>query len=312
MADSSEPTSAAPAPDPRRMQELRRLALLSILLLGPSLAFPAFSPLPALVWPFWLPYLMLWRRSPEGQKRALGWAVVAGVAAFSLSTATLLLAGTPPIVKDPLVIYDPAPQAGDYVALFASLLFVPTQAAMAWSAIKTFNAARRQPGEKLRVGLPVACVFPVWFFFLTLLLLPNPDSGMRVEKNEASATSTLRTLNTAQATYAASYEAGFTSTLTKLGAPTIGQPDASHADLVDPVLSGRASGGTAISFRKGGYRFVYTAGAPDADGRIRTYVITARPERYQVSGVRSFFTDQTDVIRATSEDRGATARDPAL
>src|SRR6202034_2665235 len=61
----------------------------------------------------------------------------------------------------------------------------------------------------------------------------------RIAANEASATATLRTLNTSEVTYASTYNSGFTDNLTKLGTPgPNNQPTVNSADLVDPVLSG--------------------------------------------------------------------------
>ena len=60
-----------------------------------------------------------------------------------------------------------------------------------------------------------------------------------------------------------------------------------------------------------GYRFTYTPG-PGQYGSIRTYAIVAQPLEYGVSGIRSFFTDQTAIIHATSENRPASANDPPL
>jgi hypothetical protein len=58
-----------------------------------------------------------------------------------------------------------------------------------------------------------------------------------------------------------------------------------------------------------GYTLQYTPGSAGADGSIRTYSLTARPDRY---GYRNFYTDQTRMLHATSERRMATAQDPAL
>src|SRR5258708_15007459 len=71
----------------------------------------------------------------------------------------------------------------------------------------------------------------------------------RIAANEASATATLRTLNTAEVTYASTYNSGFTSTLGQLSTPAAGaQPTASQADLVDPVLAGvQQSGGVTAT-----------------------------------------------------------------
>jgi type IV pilus assembly protein PilA len=129
-----------------------------------------------------------------------------------------------------------------------------------------------------------------------------------VAGNEASAIATLRTLNTAGITYASTYNVGFSDTLTRLGSPSEGkQPTASSADLVDEVLSGQANG-TPTTFTKNGYRFTYTPGV-GGFGQIASYTITAQPVEYGVSGLRSFFTDQSAVLRGTEENRPATERD---
>ena len=94
----------------------------------------------------------------------------------------------------------------------------------------------------------------------------------------------------------------------RLGSPGEGkQPNQSSADLVDEVLSGQVNG-TATTFTKNGYRFTYTPGAAGF-GQIATYTITAQPLEYGVSGLRSFFTDQSAVLRSTDENRVATERD---
>ncbi len=127
--------------------------------------------------------------------------------------------------------------------------------------------------------------------------------------NEASAMATLRTLNTAEVTFASTYNQGFTDTLNRLGqsVTTSGRPSADHADLVDPDLAGLGPGGFTNSFTKNGYRFTYT---PQGQWRlVAAYEITAEPVDYGVTGVRSFYIDQSAVIRATSEKRPATAGD---
>src|ERR1035441_2102786 len=75
----------------------------------------------------------------------------------------------------------------------------------------------------------------------------------RIAANEASAVASMRTLNTAEITYASTYNSGFTSTLNQLETPTPAgtQPSWSASDLVDPILSGVQSGATN-SFTKNG------------------------------------------------------------
>ncbi len=54
------------------------------------------------------------------------------------------------------------------------------------------------------------------------------------------------------------------------------------------------------------YQLQYTPGPVEADGGIHTYALQARAGNY---GFRSFYTDNSGVIRATRENRPATAQD---
>jgi len=58
-----------------------------------------------------------------------------------------------------------------------------------------------------------------------------------------------------------------------------------------------------------GYHLEYLAGPLDSNGHIRTYALLARPGNY---GCRNFYTDQTGVIRAMSENRAAAVNDPPI
>ena len=54
------------------------------------------------------------------------------------------------------------------------------------------------------------------------------------------------------------------------------------------------------------YQIQYTPGQVEADGLIHTYVLQARAGNY---GFRNFYTDDSGSIRATRENRAATAQD---
>lgn len=129
----------------------------------------------------------------------------------------------------------------------------------------------------------------------------------RIAANEASATATLRTINTAEITYSSTYNSGFTDNLTKLGTPASGQPDANNADLVDPVLSGKQSGSATV-FTKNGYSFTYTPSG--TYGFIATFSLNADPVARGSSGQRSFFTDQSSVIRANATAAATVSDNP--
>ncbi|GEM_PF-4573455 len=134
----------------------------------------------------------------------------------------------------------------------------------------------------------------------------------REEANEASASATVRTLNTAEFTFLSSYKKGFTDGLNRLGSPANGIPyDENHADMVDQVLSGFAPNGSNLSFQKNGYKFTYTPG-PGGYGNIQSYTITAQPLEYGASGTKSFYTDEKAVVHVTSDNRVAGPNDPGL
>lgn len=106
--------------------------------------------------------------------------------------------------------------------------------------------------------------------------------------NEEAAIGSVRTFNTAQVTYASTYENGFSPTLESLGGSPECAPSAATACLIDNTL---ASG------EKSGYRFTYRWLGNEA------YTVIARPAQYGTTGKRSFFSDESGVIRFTDEDR---------
>jgi hypothetical protein len=58
-----------------------------------------------------------------------------------------------------------------------------------------------------------------------------------------------------------------------------------------------------------GYQLQYAPGPISADGLVHTYVLLARAGNF---GYRNFYTDETGVLRATKENRGATPQDPSI
>jgi type II secretory pathway pseudopilin PulG len=55
------------------------------------------------------------------------------------------------------------------------------------------------------------------------------------------------------------------------------------------------------------YTLQYAPGKPDPSGRVTAYTLTARAGNF---GYRSFYTDESSIVRATTEDRAATVQDP--
>src|ERR1700722_8259829 len=118
----------------------------------------------------------------------------------------------------------------------------------------------------------------------------------KMAANEASAVASLRTYNTAIVSYSTTYNTDPPTDLSTLGPATT--PSSTAADLVDNLL------GSATP-SKSGYTFTYTPGSATA-GVISQYSITAQPQS-ALTGQRYFFTDQSGVIRQTTNGSAATA-----
>ena len=106
----------------------------------------------------------------------------------------------------------------------------------------------------------------------------------RIAANEASAVSAIRTLTTAETTYAQTYpDLGYTCSLTDLG------PGATYtstsAGIIDSVLAGG---------HKAGYSFNITncTGTPKV-----TYTTSSVPVQPGSSGVRAFCSDASGVVK---------------
>lgn len=195
-------------------------------------------------------------------------------------------------------------------------LFAVAQVGMITSAIAAYYAGNRAAGDRsllARCFALAVVIFGGLYFFVLPVLSPGFLRGDPMASNEASVTSAMRTINTAEITFASTYNSGFSDTLRRLGAPATGQPDVNNADLLDPLLAANGPGNTdATAFVKAGYKIVYTPG-PGEFGTISTYTVVARPVQYGVTDTtRSFYTDETALIRATNENRAATANDPPI
>ena len=124
-------------------------------------------------------------------------------------------------------------------------------------------------------------------FVIAALAVPN-FLRARLAASEGSAASSCRSINTAELTYNAFYQQGYSCTLAQLGPPAGGPPTSAAADLIDQQL---ASG------QRSGYSFTYTpAGLVGA--KYTTYQLQARPSVPEDTGTQYFFTDPSGVIRA--------------
>ena len=154
---------------------------------------------------------------------------------------------------------------------------------------------KKQKGFSLIELLIVVAIILI----IAAIAIPNLLRS-RMAANEASAVGSIRTINTSEVTYSSTYpNVGFSATLGALGGPNPCTASAATACLLDTVL---AAG------NKSGYVFVVggAAGTP-----VVTYTVNGDPVTRGQTGQRSFFSDQSGVIRFNPA-AAAAVTDPPL
>jgi len=112
----------------------------------------------------------------------------------------------------------------------------------------------------------------------------------KIAANESSAVSAVRTINTAEVTYASSWSSGYAASLTQLGeaSPCV-VATAAAACIIDPLLS-------APPFVKSGNAF-NAAGTVPIGGVLNGFEVNATATAVQSTGVRAFCGDQSGVVQ---------------
>ena len=147
---------------------------------------------------------------------------------------------------------------------------------------------RKQKGFSLIELLIVVAIILI----IAAIAIPNLLRS-RMAANEASAVGSVRTVNTAQVTYAATYPMnGFAPALTNLGGAAPCTPSPTTACIVDNILAnGSKSGYTLASTGTGGSGSLPSLTTPNTG-----FLSTAIPNTVGATGTRSFCSDQSGVI----------------
>ena len=159
----------------------------------------------------------------------------------------------------------------------------------------------RQRGFSLIELLIVVAIILI----IAAIAIPNLLRA-RISANEASAVSSLRTINTACITYNSTYGVYPTalSNLSPVGSG--GTPSSTSADLLDQVLAPPVAG--TLTSSKSGYNFTYAPGGSGAQNQ--TYTVEAWPVTALQTGIRYFFTDQSGVVRSNSNASATASSTP--
>ncbi len=113
----------------------------------------------------------------------------------------------------------------------------------------------------------------------------------RIFAYETAAIATMRTVHAAQTQYFSQY-GRFATSLAELGPPASGTQNATAADLIP--------GDLALG-EKSGYKFTLQGGQSG-------YTVNANPIAFNNTGTRTFFSDQTLVVRVNDGQEPASAQ----
>jgi type IV pilus assembly protein PilA len=145
---------------------------------------------------------------------------------------------------------------------------------------------KKQKGFSLIELLIVVAIILI----IAAIAIPNLLRS-KMAANEASAVGSVRSINTAEVAYATAYpNIGYSATLANLGGVAPCTASAATSCLIDDVLA------KSDTVAKSGYLNTY--GNVVANGGINTsYTLNSDPANRGTTGQRSFFSDQSGVIR---------------
>jgi len=154
------------------------------------------------------------------------------------------------------------------------------------------TAHKRKQSNSQGFSLIELLIVVAIILIIAAIAIPNLLRA-KIAADEASASSAIRTINTAEFTYNSAYpQTGYATKLQDLGGASPCTPSAATACLIDPALSAAITGSSG----KSGYVFKATGLLP-AGGVNSTFVSAASPVTFNLTGVRNFCSTEDGVIR---------------
>jgi len=222
-----------------------------------------------------LPYLhVFWRLAGAKCKKGLTLAVTTGAGGFLILPTALWLAG---------------PDSRDWGKPTGCALLLIAQGLLVTLAVRSYLRTEREAGDRSTFVLSVIPPLIYFVLFVPMFFVANMDLFPRRHPvgGDVSPLVDLIEFDMAEGSYAARHAGSYSPTLEAL--KPLGQPSTKT------------------------YTFTYTAGPQGADGKIKTYTLTARPSAPCPSRCScSFFVDETGIVRKTEKNRPATVHDPPL
>jgi type IV pilus assembly protein PilA len=134
----------------------------------------------------------------------------------------------------------------------------------------------------------------------------------KIAANESSGVGSMRTLNTAAVNYYTAWNVQYPTSMAVMGGTPGGTAVCTAALLIDPVLAGATTAAAA----KSGYYFTYTGATVTAaiNGCTgwQTYTIVGVPSNIGQTGQHGYFTDQSGVIRFSTNGSAPSIASPPL
>lgn len=154
----------------------------------------------------------------------------------------------------------------------------------------------RSAANRRRRGFSLIELLIVIAIILVIITIAAPQyNKAMMASHETAAIQTIRTIYAMQTQYYSQF-GKYAQSLTELGPPASGADGPAAAGLISKDLADGTKSG-----------YVYTVAASPAG-----YTITAIPEAFGNSGRRTFYSDQTNVIRQNWTQEPATATSPEL